>query len=103
VIPILKPEQRWECPNCDLTDVTYEAKPHTRMHNCPKMKGLTTPMVPAGTKCKVESHEREDYIGNEVVTLDDDGRPIASIEVTRDEGNDVAVFAGCAVAKLNIS
>jgi hypothetical protein len=92
-IPILQPEQRWECPNCTLTDVTHEAKPHTRMHTCRGLKGLTAPMVPAGTRCKVEAVEREDYIGSEEVTYDGEGRPIMRVETTRDEGNDVAVFA----------
>jgi hypothetical protein len=92
-IPILQPEQRWECPNCTLTDVTHEAKPHTRMHTCRGLKGLTAPMVPAGTRCKVEAVEREDYIGSEEVTYDGEGRPIMRVDTTRDEGNDVAVFA----------
>lgn len=90
------PVRNWECPNCDMTDVTREHEPHTRMHPCPKMKGLTTPMVLAGTKCKVEAKEREDYIGDEDVTLDEDGRPIMAIETVREEGNDVVVFAPCA-------
>jgi hypothetical protein len=32
----LAAERRWECPNCDHTDVTQEAAPHTRFHNCPR-------------------------------------------------------------------
>jgi hypothetical protein len=92
-IPILAPEQRWECPNCDLQEVTHESQPHTRFHACRGLKGLTAPMVPAGTRCKVEAVEREDYIGDEIVTYDGDNRPIMRVETTRDEGNDVAVFA----------
>lgn len=95
-IPILKPEQRWECPNCTVTDVTHESQPHTRMHACRGLKGLTAPFVPAGTRCKVEAVEREDYINKEHVTLDGENRPIMRVETTRDEGNDVAVFAPCA-------
>lgn len=92
-VPILNSERRWECPNCDLKDVTNEAQPHSRMHTCRGLKGLTAPMVPAGTRCKVEAKEREDYVGKEVVTVDGDNRPIMRVETTRDEGNDVAVFA----------
>jgi hypothetical protein len=92
-IPILAPEQRWECPNCTLQEVTHESQPHTRYHACRGLKGLTAPMVPAGTRCKVEAVEREDYIGDEIVTYDGDNRPIMRVETTRDEGNDVAVFA----------
>lgn len=95
-IPILKPEQRWECPNCTATDVTHESRPHTRFHACRGLKGLTAPYVPAGTHCKVEAVEREDYIKKEHVTLDGENRPIMRVETTRDDGNDVAVFAPCA-------
>ncbi|WP_432112852.1 hypothetical protein [Streptomyces sp. S1] len=92
-VPILNSEQRWECPNCELTDITHEARPHTRFHTCRGLKGLTAPFVPAGTRCKVEAVEREDYIGQEVVTYDGESRPIMRVETTREEGNDVAVFA----------
>ncbi len=92
------PQRRWECPNCDFTDVTYEAEPHSRFHACRGLKGLTAPMVPAGTRCKVEAKEREDYIGHEDITYDGEGRPVMAIETTRDEGTDVAVFAPCAHA-----
>lgn len=95
-IPILTPEQRWECPNCTQTEVTHETQPHTRFHACRGLKGLTAPYVPAGTRCKVEAVEREDYIGKEDVTYDADNRPIMRVETTRDDGNDVAVFAPCA-------
>lgn len=98
MIPILKPEQRWECPNCDLKQVTHEPLPHTQMHPCPKYGGFTTPMVPAGTKAKVELKEREDYVRGERVRYDENGRPIMAAETTRDEGNDVSVYAPCAGA-----
>lgn len=93
MIPILQPEQRWECPNCTQTDVTHEAQPHTRFHACRGLRGLTAPFVPAGTRCKVEAKVREDYIGDEEVTVDGEGRPIMRVETTREDGNDVAVFA----------
>lgn len=93
-IPLLSPpERRWECPNCDVADVTREAEPHTRFHACAKLGGFSAPMVPAGTRCKVEAVEREDYIGGEDVQYDPNGRPIMSIVTTRDEGTDCAVYA----------
>lgn len=92
-VPILNAERHWECPNCDLRDVTHEAQPHSRFHNCRGLKGLTAPMVPAGTRCKVEAIERGDYIGEDVVTFDGENRPIMRVETTRDDGTDVAVFA----------
>lgn len=102
VIPILGSERRWECPNCTATDVTHEHRPHTRMHQCAGLKGLVAPFVPADTRCKVEAVVREDYIGTEKVTLDADGRPIMRVETTRDDGNDVAVFAPCAENNLGV-
>ncbi len=93
---ILSSERRWECPNCTLTDVTYEAQPHTRFHACRGLRGLTAPMVPAGTRCRVSAVEREDYIGSETVTLDGEGRAVSAVETVREDGNDVAVFAPCA-------
>lgn len=92
-VPLLAVERRWECPNCDHTDVTRTAEPHTRFHACPGLAGLTAPMVPAGQRCKVQAHEREDYIGAEDVQTDADGRPVMNVTVTRDDGCDVAVYA----------
>lgn len=89
----------WYCPNCGKTDQTTEPRPHSRFHTCPKLGFLTAPMLPAGTKAKVEAHLREDYIGNEIVTLDADRRPVMSIVTTRDNGQDTTVFAGHATAR----
>lgn len=94
--PILQPEHRWECPNCDSTHVTHESRPHTPFHVCGGLRGITAPYVPAGTRAKVEAVEREDYVGREVVTTDGEGRPVMSVVTTRDDGNDCAVLAPCA-------
>jgi hypothetical protein len=96
----LATERRWECPNCDHTDVTHESQPHTRFHNCRGLAGLSAPMVPAGTRCKVEAVERGDYVRDELVQTDSDGRPVMSVVTTRDDGNDVAVYAP--TAQLNL-
>lgn len=59
-------------------------------------------MVHAGTRCKVEAIERQDYVGNEQVRLDPErGRPVMSIVTTRDDGQDAVVFAPTASARLN--
>jgi hypothetical protein len=93
-IPILKPERRLECPNCELKLVVKGSDGlQPVQHPCKGLKGLMAPMVPAGTRCKVEAVEREDYVGDEVVTYDGENRPIMRVETTRDDGNDVAVFA----------
>lgn len=93
---LLRRESRWECPNCVFTDVTVETLPHTRMHTCRGLKGLTAPMVPAGTRCKVEAQERGDYVGKELVQCDGEGRPVMSVVTTRDDGTDCAVLAPAA-------
>lgn len=98
-MPLLPPpERRWVCPNCTHTDVTYEAQPHTRFHACRGLRGLTAPMVPAGTRCKVEAVERGDYVGRELVQTDGEGRPVMAVVTTRDEGQDCAVLAPAASA-----
>lgn len=90
------PERRWECPSCPATDVTREARPHTRMHNCTGLAGLSVPMVPAGTRAEHRRVEREDYIGGEHVRLDGMGRPVMSVVTVRDEGQDCTVYAPAA-------
>jgi hypothetical protein len=101
---LLKPVHRWYCPNCRATDVTHEARPHARMHTCPKLGMLSLPMdllmVPEGTRAKVETHEREDYVGREQVFISPDGRPLMNVIITRDEGQDCAVFAPTATARI---
>lgn len=89
----LTPEQRWTCPNCNFTDVTHRTDVHTRFHACRGMLGMTAPMVPAGTSCKVEAVERGDYIKDEIVQLNAAGRPVMSLVTTRDDGQDTTVFA----------
>lgn len=97
---LLRPEQRWECPNCTHTDVTYEYRPHTRFHPCRGLRGLTAPLVPAGQKCKVEALEREDYVGEDIAQYDGDGKAIMAVVTTREDGNDCAVLAPTAVNRI---
>jgi hypothetical protein len=64
------------------------------------MAGLTAPMVREGERVKVSTVEREDYIGDEVVTRDGNGRPIMSVVVEREDGTDVSVFAPAATVEI---
>lgn len=102
-VPILQPPlRRWYCPNCGQQSQTREARAHTRFHTCPRMRGLTAPMLPVGVKAKVELVEREDYVGREVVARDPErNRPVQSLVTTRDNGQDVVVFAPTATARSN--
>lgn len=97
----LTPEQHWVCPNCTLTQVTHDAQPHTRFHACRGLRGLTAPMVAAGVRCKVEAVAYEDYEGDsQMLQFDGEGRATSAVVTTRDDGNDAAVLAPCALGKL---
>lgn len=98
---LLSGETHWVCPNCDTQDVCAIRPDQRRMHTCPGLKGLTAPLVPAGTKCKVESAAWEDYVRHDfAVRKDDEGKPVSAVNITRDDGNDVVVFPGTAVVKM---
>ncbi len=99
-LPRIVTIHRWYCPNCSFADVTHEVRPHVRFHTCLGLRGLTAPMLPLGTKAKVEAREREDYVGNEMVQTDENGRPVMSVVTTRDDGQDAIVFAPTATARV---
>ena len=108
-VPILKPIARWECPSCGFTDVTTEVQPHSRMHSCSALKGLTTPMVRLKpgqislTKNEVTHTvvERGDYIGEEQGIPVVDGKAVMAVRTERKDGsNDIAVFAPTAARKV---
>lgn len=94
-----KRQTRWVCKFCPATCVTEIAQPHTQFHTC-RSNGLTMPFVQDGVSCKVEVNERQDYIGKELVQTDARGRPVMNVNVTRDDGNDLAVYAPTANADL---
>jgi len=79
--------------------MTRGQRPHTRYHTCPRLHYLSAPMVVAGTKAKVEVHERDDYINGDRVFLDSRGRPVMSIVTVRDNGQDAIVFAPVATGR----
>ena len=87
----------WYCPACGLTARTRPVP--NRFHQCPKMAGLTTPLVRKGIAAKLERRDREDYVGSEKVQTDDMGRPAMSIVTIRDDGQDVTVFAPTATGR----
>jgi len=87
--PIIR---HWECPRCNLRATTRQAQPHTEFHACSGLGGLNAPMVEQGSRANVAVEVREDYVGDEDVQYDGDGRPVMSIRTTRD-GEDLAVYA----------
>jgi hypothetical protein len=100
---LLNAYQDWECPACHKTDRTGPVVPNgTRFHPCPKLHGLSAPMVRAGTDCKLVPVLRQDYVGTELVqTAPEDGRPYMSLLTRYADGrNDAIVYAPTARATL---
>jgi hypothetical protein len=94
-VPLLTREQFWSCPNCIVEDRTTDARAQP-FHRCGGLAGLTAPLVPTGTRCKVTAHEREDYIGTELVQMaqvDGKARPISQIRTEHENGQDCVVLA----------
>jgi hypothetical protein len=97
---------QWECPNCVAAHQTNDPRTITPMHQCRGLSGLQAPFIrvppervelPPGVR--VRAVEREDYVGEEIVTENGEGRPIMSVITERADGsNDVHVFAPAATA-----
>ena len=88
-------KRRWSCPRCTSAGVTVDGK--TPMHPCRGLAGLMVPLVPEGTRCKIEAVERGDWIGTEMVQTDRNGRPFMAVVTTRDDGQDCTVYAPTAL------
>ena len=96
---LLDAYQDWYCPQCGATERTRPIPPNaSRMHSCPKLHGLTAPMQPAGSDCKLYAVERGDYLNGAEQRTGDDGRPYMAVITERADGsNDAHVFAEVAV------
>ena len=100
-VPLLTAMVEWSCPNCWVTAVSPPLAPgQAKFHICPGLHMLSAPLVEAGTRCKVVAEERADYLGKEVQAHGDDGKPYMAVRTTRDDGDDLAVNAGMARARL---
>ena len=100
-VPLLRAFDDWECPNCDVTDRAPALPPNaSRFHTCAGLHMLTAPLVRAGTDCKVEAEVRGDYLNGEIQATGDDGKPYMAVRTTRGDGEDLAVNAGLAQARL---
>lgn len=93
MVVLIEQVHDWYCPNCGRRDQTREIRPHSRFHTCPRLGMISAPMLPAGSKAKVERIERQDYVNGDKVQTDEFGRPVMAVQTTRDEGTDVMVFA----------
>lgn len=86
----------WECRACPAGARTVDDK--IPMHLCPGGPGILIPLTRVGERVKVEVIEREDFIGGDHVQTDARGRPVMAVVTTRDDGQDVQVFAPTAWA-----
>lgn len=92
----------WECTLCgaQVTKRIVAAAGHgqAEMHPCPKLGGFVAPMSAQGVAVKVTAVERGDYEGGDagLTQVNEDGRPIATIYVERDDGVDCFAYAPAA-------
>ena len=101
-IPLLDAYQDWGCPKCHLSERTRPLPPNaSRFHPCPKLHGLTAPLVRAGTDCTLVAVERGDYLRTAEQRKGDDGRPYMAVETHYADGrNDTAAFPEVAIARF---
>lgn len=96
---LIEAEHRWSCGRCTQVAVTRSPEPHSRLHTCAGLGGITAPLVREGTRCKVTAVEREDYVGSELVQRDQDSRPMMSVVTDYPDGRrDCVVLAPTAVS-----
>lgn len=81
----------WDCARCNIRDTTPPTVPN-RFHSCSGLGGLNAPLRRSGERVTVNL--REDYVGDEDVAYDGDGRPVMSVSTERADGsNDLGVYA----------
>ena len=99
------PPTHWECERCPCTDVTREARVHTRFHSCAAFGGAQLPMIVAGSGSRVVLREREDYIGAEhvqLISVDGRARPVMSAVTEHADGHtDAAIYVPTASVNVN--
>lgn len=69
------------------------------MHPCPGLAGLMVPLLREGVRADLRVVEREDYVGNDFVQIDGNGRPVMAVKTVRDDGEDCTVFPSTATIK----
>ena len=83
--------QEWYCPKC--TEAARTVDDAIPVHKCAYGNGLISPLVRTGTRAKIIVVEREDYVGQERVQTDVNGRPVMAVSTVRDSGEDRIVFS----------
>ena len=91
---LLDPTRHWHCPLCGKLHVTQQAGQIVPTHPCPAMNGLSVPFLDDTVKSRLVVKDREDYIGDELVQTDNEGRPVMALVTERADGsNDCHVYA----------
>lgn len=81
----------WDCERCATRDIT-PPNVSNRFHLCSGLGGLSAPLRRTGERVLINLWE--DYVRDEDVQYDGDGRPVSSISTERADGsNDLAVLA----------
>jgi hypothetical protein len=93
------PVVRWECQFCTAELATEGVPLEPLLHVCPGKAGFLMPMTQQGERVGVKTHEREDYIGNDIVRTDGEGRPIMATTITHDDSEDRLVYVPTATTR----
>ena len=102
-MPTLATYTDLRCPQCGQTARIKDMKVRSsRMHQCPKLRGLVTAMVREDVKAEIVLHEREDYVARTNVQLDPElKRPVMNMETRYDDGHtDLVVYAPAATTSI---
>lgn len=93
-------ERVFECSSCGKRVKTNDTYVAPRLHPCPALNGLLADLTLCNTrgdldvKVKHVPIAREDYVGDELVRRDDNGRPWMAMDTLRADGsNDRLAFA----------
>lgn len=92
----------WQCSACNTREGTEIDPPFSPMHACKGMAGMSVPLVRVAGRVHLKAIEREDYIGNETVQYDGNGRPIMAIVQEYADGHtDATIYAPTAHVRGN--
>jgi hypothetical protein len=94
-VDLIPVEQTWCCRDCS-TRMRARTGTRTPLHECPAHNGIRLPMLAEGEHGDLRLNVRDDYVGKEDVVYDEDGQPIMSAEIVREDGNDVWAYAPAA-------
>lgn len=94
-VDLIPVEQTWACQDCP-TRIRARVGTQTPLHPCPAHNGVRLPMLAEGERGDLRLKVRDDYVGNEDVSYDEQGRPICAAEIVREDGNDVWAYAPAA-------